>query len=385
MAEDTSHRANFAIMRRLKRPLFTLVAVVLGLALLEGLLSFCWLAPDYAARRAALRRAVPMQEDFHAEHDADLGWRHIPGKKVVDLYGPGRSITINRDGLRGREDYVGKKPEDRFRVVCLGDSFTLGFGVDDVATYPAQLEQINPRVQAVNMGQGAYSIGQIYLWYQRDGARLEPDALVVAFILDDISRMSEVRMPNGAAMPLFALEDDKLRVSGQPVPKKIATGEPIDLSGGLLGFLFERSAVFRTVGLVVEPVRRHRTNFDWNSELPVAMAILRELHRAAHDVPLVVALLPTMSELTDPTQAEKYRQIEIVLAEYSRSAGIRFFDLAADFRFAAKTSQLYLDEPWHHPSEAGQRLIAERINAILGQFVPGYPQQTTNAPLVPAK
>ena len=129
---------------------------------------------------------------------------HVPGTSLSEFYGPGRGLTINRDGFRGVEDYIGHKPKDRFRVVCLGDSFTLGYGVDDRDTFPARLERIEPRVQAVNMGQGGYSVGQCCLWHRRTGASLEADALVFAFIADDIWRMGGERMANGYAKPQFA-------------------------------------------------------------------------------------------------------------------------------------------------------------------------------------
>lgn len=364
-------------MPRYKRPLFATVAVLLGLALLEVILQIVWLVPGVSASRPSAPRAVEFKEDFHAEHDPDLGWAHQPGKQIVDFYGPGRTITINRQGLRGHEVYSSKPPADRFRVICLGDSFTLGYGVDDRATYPAQLEAINPAVQAVNMGQGGYSIGQCYLWYQRDGGRLQANALVAAFILDDIWRMAGGRMANGAAMPEFELIGGRLRVLGQPLPEKIAAGQPLDSSGKLLDLFFKHSAIFRTAQIVVAPARAARENVDRNEQLRVALAILENLQREAmlKGVPLILVIMPEMTELIDPARQPLYREVTRAIATFARQANIPLLDLSGDFLAAGDVESLYLDEQWHHFSEAGNRLFAERLDDFLSEKLPNYPRR----------
>lgn len=367
-----------ALMQRIKRPLFALVAIILGLALVEGLLSFAWIATEYVARRLNAPRAVEFKEDFHARHDPDLGWAHLPEKKIVDFYGPGRTITINRQGVRGLVEYDAPPPEDRLRVVCLGDSFTLGYGVDDEATYPAQLEAINPRVQAVNMGQGGYSIGQCYLWFERDGARLQPDVLVAAFIIDDIWRMTGGRLANGAAMPRFELVDSALRVSGQPVPEKIAAGQRLDPNGGVLNMLWEHSAIFRTAALVSPSEPDAAGTTDPREQLRVALAILDALHQEAArlDIPFVLVLLPELVELVDPGRAAVYRDVATAISRHAESAGIPLLDLSPHFLAASDIESLYLDEQWHHLSEAGNRLVAKRLDEFLRENLPDYPPRS---------
>ena len=362
-------------MRHKKRFWFAVLAVVLGLAVLEGMLGFVWLGLEYAARRQQLPRAVEFKEDFHAQHDRDLGWVHIPGKQIANFYGPEQTITINRQGLRGKEEYEDDAPEDRMRVICLGDSFTLGYGVDDSETYPAQLETLNPRIQTLNMGQGGYSVGQCYLWYERDGGQLYGDVLVVALILDDVWRMTGGRMANGAAMPSFELVEGMLQVGGQPVPEKIATGEPIDNRGGWLGFLFERSAIFRTVGLVVAPARKAREQTNLHEQLQVALAILDEIKKLAEarGTTMVLMIVPEQVELTDTARQELYREATDVIGLHAQQAGIPVLELSSDFLATRNLRRLYLDEQWHHLSAAGNRLVAEKLNTFLLETIEGYP------------
>ena len=47
-------------------------------------------------------------------------------------------------------------PPGKTRIICSGDSFTLGFGVDNEHTWPQQLAARNANLETVNMGQGGY-------------------------------------------------------------------------------------------------------------------------------------------------------------------------------------------------------------------------------------
>ena len=76
-----------------------------------------------------------MAERRHTEYDAELGWVSVPGHAVPDIYGPGRSITINRQSFRNKREFPERAPAGKLRVICSGDSFTLGYGVDDDATW----------------------------------------------------------------------------------------------------------------------------------------------------------------------------------------------------------------------------------------------------------
>ena len=114
---------------------FSLAVIVPRLLMHEGICRQVWVVPDYRKFRRSLPIAIQSPEAFHERHDVDLGWEHVPGVEINDFYGPGRNITINGDGFRGHDEYLGKKPSDQFRLVLLGDSFTLGYGVDDAETY----------------------------------------------------------------------------------------------------------------------------------------------------------------------------------------------------------------------------------------------------------
>ncbi len=134
---------------RLKRLCFALLAVILGLAAFEGLCSLGLLSWDLV-----FRSKRPVAERVHTDYDEELGWVNRPSVQIKDLYGPGRTLTINAQGFRATRDYPVEVPEGKVRILASGDSFTLGYGVGDADTWCAALERTDPRLEIVNMGQG---------------------------------------------------------------------------------------------------------------------------------------------------------------------------------------------------------------------------------------
>lgn len=354
-----------------KKLAFAGVALVIVLVLLEGLLSFLWLLPDYRRFRDEQPAAAEFKEEFHSAYDPELGWVHVPGKRIEDFYGPGADLTINSEGFRGDEDYLAGKPSGRVRLVCLGDSFTLGYGVGDDDTYAAVLERLEPRLQVVNMGQGGYSIGQDWLWYRRHAAALDADLLLVALIADDIWRMAGERTANGYGKPTFRLEDGEILVGNQPVPEKIETGAPLLERSQALHFFLERSALARTLGKLL-PVPAAGPDPQTADELmQVTLAMLDDLaeEARANGRGFAIVLLPELRELTDPAAAETYTQVAQILTDFTTPRGIPFQDLRPTFATQppATLESLYLDERWHHYSPAGHRLVAEALVGWLGR------------------
>ncbi len=190
----------------------SIAALLIGLVALEGLSSFTLFVRD-----APRRLQAPAVERLHTEHDPELGWRHVPRSEHPDLYGPGRSLTVNAQGLRALREYgprVGGAPR---RVLCLGDSFTLGYGVDDLQSWPAFLERELSGWEALNMGQGGYGIDQAWLWYRRDAGAIEHDLVLFAFIADDFRRMRSATFL-GYHKPLLRRRGEQVEITHVPVP-----------------------------------------------------------------------------------------------------------------------------------------------------------------------
>ncbi|MCB1056153.1 MAG: SGNH/GDSL hydrolase family protein [Acidobacteria bacterium] len=360
-----------------KKLLFAAIAAALGLVFLEGLASFAWLIPDYQRFRADQPKAAEFKEESHSRYDPDLGWVHVPGKHIADFYGPGRDITITSEGFRGREEYLSGKPAGRYRIVALGDSFTLGYGVGDEETYEADLERLDPRLQVVNMGQGGYGVGQCYLWYRQHAEALDADLLVFALIADDIWRMAGNRTANGYGKPTFRLDGERVVVEGQPAPDKISTGSPLLERGQGVDYFLHRSALARSLAALVPDRSSPAARQDGDQLMAVTLAMIRDLDEDSrrNGRSFAVVLFPELRELTDAAAVETYGQVSDVLGAYCASRRIPFLDLRPAFASQGATAQtFYLDEAWHHYSPAGHRFVASQLNAWLPTTILGYPR-----------
>lgn len=115
---------------------------------------------------AALERGHPTQpiQSF----DPELGWTNQPGRASV------LPIVIGEQGARGGRDYPPEPAEGVLRLAYFGTSFVFGSEVADEETWCAQLEELDPRLEALNFGVGGYGTGQALLRMRRErlhGAR----------------------------------------------------------------------------------------------------------------------------------------------------------------------------------------------------------------------
>jgi hypothetical protein len=181
---------------------------------IEGASSLLFVGKDFVQQRKP-----KLAEHYYAQYDSMLGWINIPETKIKNFYGIGRNLTINSQGFRSRKNFSLNIPRGRTRIICSGDSFTLGYGVDDDATWCELLNVLEPKFETINMGQGGYGIDQAYLWYKRDGTKFQHDFHLFAFIMHDFSRMENTQFAQ-YSKPMFTLNgNNELELRNIPVPK----------------------------------------------------------------------------------------------------------------------------------------------------------------------
>jgi hypothetical protein len=197
------------------------IAVVFGVLLavfmLEIALRLLQLAPP----------AEPVGNFWQAPHP-DYGWYHIANAAgpSYDRFGEYNVwVTINSRGLREAEIPY-QKPEGVYRILLLGDSFAEGMRTELAQTAGKVLEaRLNemagaPRFQVISAGVGAWGTDQELLWLRQEGARYDPDlVLVLFFTANDFMNNSEaleVSNVGGIYKPFFSLHDGELRLSYHP-------------------------------------------------------------------------------------------------------------------------------------------------------------------------
>jgi len=117
--------------------------------------------------------------------DPQLPFHHYP-QKSGHYYGV--DFKINSQGFRDREFSV-KKDENVKRIMFLGDSFTLGWGVPFDSIYSKKLERgINktePKFEVINLGIGNYNTSMEIELFKQKGIQFDPDYIILMFFIND--------------------------------------------------------------------------------------------------------------------------------------------------------------------------------------------------------
>lgn len=334
------------------------VAVFAGLlVLVEGVSSLLLLGKE-----VLVDDTPQVAETRHTRYDPELGWVSVSDTYIADMYGDAKSLRINSQGFRGGREYSVPVPSDKLRIVCSGDSFTLGFGVGDRDTWCALLESMDARLETINMGEGGYGVDQAYLWYMRDGQRFAHDVQVFAVIGPGFERMLfDVFLGHGK--PFLTVENGELITHNTPVPKAPYRFDWLNRYAGSIDSL----RLLRLLHLQVPPIGNHPAP-DAIDVGDVLARILTNLHRvnAAKGSTLVLVYLPSLHDL-----GGRYDATRQGLAKFCTRNGLPWLDLTPDLLAlpAAQRDTLFIgdDQLTHyiwaqgHYTEAGNRLVARRL------------------------
>jgi len=121
--------------------------------------------------------------NFNVPRFANLDQRHVE-KGLSKIEGFYRVVT-DAEGFREEHEVPREKEIDEFRIICLGDSVTFGWGSDNDKTYPALLEQKldsapQQRIRVVNSGQPGFNSYQCYLYCKDFLKEYAADLVIVA-------------------------------------------------------------------------------------------------------------------------------------------------------------------------------------------------------------
>lgn len=346
---------------RLPPSLRTVLSFTARLALVclvaEGVAS----ALHVSASIVTLLRDAPR---LHTRYDPDLGWVSTPNLSLEHHWGEGASLHTNAQGFRGRRD-VSRAAEGRRRIVCTGDSFTLGVGVGDEDTWCARLASGSPELEAVNMGQGGYGVDQAFLLYRRDGAVLEQRVHVFAFVSVDLDRMLSDRFV-GFPKPYLDMDRGALVTRNVPVPRAAYRAPWLTLTLPRLDELRLVTLARRIAAYLAPPRARPAPHQPLAVLFPAMLDELRSMH-SARGTRLVVVYLPTVADLTPSPGMDGFRA---ALAADLVRRGFEYHDLTPVFREQPQGAEDRLFLPatvlGRHYTAQGHRLVAETLGRVLG-------------------
>jgi hypothetical protein len=219
---------------------------------------------------------------------------------------------------------TGRKPAGR-GIAVIGDSHAMGWGVNDLDTFSAQLQKLSGR-PVYNLGVASYGTARELLRLERSGVLGKVDTIIIQYCNND--RTENLRFDSASRQELA----DKVFGRAARVPAA-PPGKPAFLAEG---YGLSLAAPFRSLS---ERLRRK----DFAPHYGPFMAIL-EKHRATLQGKRVIVFY------SNP-YGQRYRNFPD--GPDARLPGVEFIDLDLE-------PALYrqLD---NHLSPAGHRIVAERL------------------------
>ena len=188
-------------------------AIAQNLGLLLGGLLIAVAAGELLIRYAAPQPIYRFPPGLYVE-DAVLKYRLAP-----DFLGPATTgeyhtqIRTNSHGLREDKEYSMPKPPGTFRILAVGDSFTMGVGVELAQTWVKVLERSlagggSPvKYEVINAGVPGYDTSQEVAYVSNDGSNLDPDLVLLGFFVgNDVN--DNYRKPDEVVIRGYLMEGE---------------------------------------------------------------------------------------------------------------------------------------------------------------------------------
>ena len=293
----------------------------------------------------------------YEDHDVlDRAWLDAEGR----VYN-----RINSAGVRDREELVAPKPDGQRRLVCVGDSFTFGWGIPEEQNWVRLLEDRLRAdigdVRTVNCGAaGTVCIDEYVHGLRTRFARFQPDAVLLTICLNDL------------------VGSDGLMVLGPPVDTGSAL---LDLILGALGYGPLRLApgtdwvgeLLAMPEIYPDGTPNPRFGADkpyaamWSQGVP--QKSLREAKAWCEErgIPLLVVLWPFLQGL-GPDRSYPFQKLHDLVASDLTEAAIPFLDVTPALR-ETNHELLWVTPADMHPNPKAQELVIDAITAFVREEI----------------
>lgn len=349
------------------------IGLAVGLLLCEILLRI--------ARPEALWFGPEGMEAFVVS-DAALGWVGRPDVRSEERSDPDspHEVSTNSRGLRNRETSYAR--DARRRILCIGDSFTWGLGVESRDAFPSLLEAGSSDTEVINAGCLAWGTAQEWLWLEREGQRYSPDVLILEFFVNDFfdNEGGYLRRQR----PTFAVSagEPVLQASPAPFPER-------SRSESILRFLRGHSWVFRAVEFGGEWMRvgffqrtdltaltrvtlRERADLETPPAQELTFALLKRIQAFCNQrgIRLIALLIPShwdvRPELEGTTSALEFHKAYEIAIRFCRTLDIDTVELRPRLIDMERRGSGGFQRFDIHLNAAGHRAAADLLLARIG-------------------
>lgn len=264
-------------------------------------------------------------------------------------------VHINAAGIRDRDDITFDKPAGQRRIVCLGDSFTFGWGVREEDGWARQLETGlrtgGQDIRTVNCGAaGALCIDE-YEWGLRNRfGKFQPDAVLVTICLNDLIPSSGLFVQGPAPDTGLRLLDliqgamGKTPLELDPKQDWVGLLKSLPRKAGDDAKMYGDDKPYEAMWAQGTPQRSLRAMKAWCDE---------------RKIPLMVVLWPFLQGL-GPARTYPFDSLHREVAADCEKAGIPFLDLRPTLQ-STNQEDLWVTPGDMHPNPTAQRLAVQPL------------------------
>lgn len=288
--------------------------------------------------------------------DPILNWRIAPNSERRE----GKIIYhFNNEGFRDA-DHAIRNETGRKRIIVLGDSVTVGYGVAGEDIFSSVLQQrLGNRVEVINISAGGLNTPQETHLFELEGIKYKPDMVILNFILNDCDFYSnrtggqEYRERKDAQIGLLG------DISINPELKRLLKSSAL--------VYFVKSQLENIKGRITGDMATSHDYYHkiWNKDNNRKKIIdgFNTLARLKneHDFKVVVLIWPLLSEFGN----YEYSGIHDWVMQQAVGNGFQVIDLLPVFSSKSFRDLQVTSEDNVHPNAAGHSLaVTELINNL---------------------
>ena len=322
-------------------------------------------------------------------------WRFAPDSTFYICYDPATRpylddrgcvrVDLDERGCRERPELSAPKPEGQRRLVCIGDSFTFGWGVPVELAWPRlvenELRRTDDGVRTVNCGAaGAIFVDEYAMALEHRFSAYDPDAVLVTLCLNDLiitnagvahknpdAAAQMLNRGGGAwwrASKLLATAADTVqawRDWGYPDRAALSFPAGYDASAELL----QSPPTDRTMLLHV--VQGQPPELFWPSGNPQAALLRMRDWCKKRGVAFGVVIWPFIQGLGDD-EHYPFPGIHEAVAAFCRTNTIEFLDVLPALK-GHRTPELWVSPADYHGNELAQRLAVELLTPFAASLM----------------
>ena len=272
--------------------------------------------------------------------DPGMAFYHRPNSEAFLM---GADMKSNPLGMRNQE-ITTNKPPGTCRVIVLGDSTTVGWGVHFEKTYPYLLQQsfnANPpsgrwqKYEVINTGIGNYNTAMEVASLKDRWLKLDPDMVLIGWYINDAEPTPRPREP------WLALH-----------------------SYGYVWLTSQFGNLVRNVGANKNYKDYYDSLYDPNQPgWPKCQAAFADLARVCRErnIPLKILLIPELHSLSGNYE---FTHIHDLIRNIGATNDVEVLDLINAFPPSGDPKQFWASPEDAHPNDPANELMAARIDEV---------------------